>query len=314
MATTSTEARLSLLKGLIFVIPLIAGFAVMELGLRHTVTRASYSRARIEAEQKRCQVLVLGASNALRSIAVESFKEPTVNVGDNAQSLYYDLAIAERYVPGMPRLKVVILALSYVTFETEIFDWPPQWARWAMYANLWDIPPQRPAFFNAERWSLTALYGVRMSFSYARKGFLVNTMDLPQAKAENEKALDDLAGRLATDHGAAIHPERARDNLARLDRLAALVQRQGARLVLVHTPTRDSYLKLLSNAVLERNARNLSEFLAGHPKVIYRDYLHDPRFTIDDFSDPVHLSPHGAEKFSKVLDAELVQNPVPEAH
>jgi len=305
MAATGTEARSTLLKGLIFLLPLLAGFATMEFGLRRVITRASHGRALIEAQQASCQVLVLGASNAKDGIAVESLSEPGVNVADDAQSLYYDVALAERYVPGMPQLKVVILPLTYVTFETESYDWEG-WAAWAFYAEYWDIPSQTPTFFEAQRWSLTARYGVRMSISYARKGFRVN--NLPTSpKALSAEASAAAAARLAKEHGKAIHPERARDNLARLDHLAALVEKRGATLVLLEMPTQDSYLRLLSRSVVARNASNLREFLQRHPNVRYRDYVHDRRLVAADFRDPVHLMPQGAEKFAKILDAEVVR-------
>ena len=305
MANIGTEARSTLLKGLIFVAPLLAGFVAMECGLRRVSTRASRGRAQIEAQQGRCQVLILGSSNAEFGIAAESLAEPAVNIADHTQSLYYDLALAERYVPGMPQLKVVVLALTYATIESETYDWG-SWVTWPNYANHWDIPPQQPAFFEAQRWSLTALYGLRMSISYARKGFPVN-LPTPPPQPLTAEAMAAEGASYAKAHTNAIHPERARDNLARLDRIAALVEQRGARLILVDTPTHDSYLQRLSHSVQARNAHNLQAFLQRHPNVMYRDYLHDPRFALDDFRDPVHLSPKGAETFTKILDTELVR-------
>jgi len=304
MARKATDAQSTLLKGFIFAIPLLAGFVAMECGLRRVVTRASHARARIEAQQGRCQVLVLGASNAKDGIAVEALGEPAVNLADDAQSLYYDLALAEQYVPRMPKLKVVILPLTYVTFETEGYDWEG-WTSWSDYADYWNIPSQKASFFEAQRWSLTARYGVRMSISYARKKFRVN-LEKSARKVLNAEENAAAAARLAKDHGKAIHPERAGDNLARLDRLTALVQHDGATLVLVEMPTQENYLRLLSRSVKDRNRDNRLKFLQRHPNVIYRDYVHDGRFGGSDFRDPVHLNPQGAEKFSKILDAEVV--------
>ena len=306
MAKAGTEARSTLLKGLIFATPLLAGFVAMECGLRRVITRASHARELIETQRARCQVLILGASNAKDGIAVEALTEPAVNVADNAQSLYYDVAIADRYVPGMPQLKVVILPLTYVTFETESYDWEG-WTSWPFYADYWGIPSQTPTFFDAQRWSLTARYGVRMSISYARKGFRVNSLPTSAPKALSGEASTAEAARLAKEHGKAIHPERVWDNLARLDHLAALVERRGAAFALVDMPTQASYLRLLSSSVVARNARNRNEFLQRHPNVIYRDYVHDPRFVAEDFRDPVHLSPQGAQKFTRIIDFELVR-------
>jgi hypothetical protein len=38
----------------------------------------------------------------------------------------------------------------------------------------------------------------------------------------------------------------------------------------------------------------------------YRDYLTDPRFTTEDFADPLHLNREGAIKFSRILNEEII--------
>ena len=58
-------------------------------------------------------------------------------------------------------------------------------------------------------------------------------------------------------------------------------------------------------AVYARMQQSLHLFCQGY-SVIYRNYLSDERFTLNDFRDADHLNQNGAVKFSDLLYREVL--------
>jgi hypothetical protein len=307
MDAFSKAALSTLVKAVVFALPLSIGYIALELELRKVVNPYNSARAQADAGARNCEVLVLGSSNAAWGVDASALSAPGLNLANPMQSLYYDLGIAERYLPRMPHVKLVILPLSYTTFEGEATDWHSS-DRIYYYAHFWGIPPQGQTLFDSPRWSLTALYGVRMSIAYARKSFNVNTSPTFKAAlpAPPLPVLESSAADLAAEYVKMVKEEHLPDNVARLGRLAKLVEQCGAKLVLIETPTQNMFLRHLSQTVLAQDMRARDEFLKRHPGVGYLDFLSDRRFDAGDFWDSAHLNPHGATKLAKILDEELV--------
>jgi hypothetical protein len=308
MDAAAKRAIPTLIKGMLFAAPLLIAGVAMEKGLAKVVNSYNTTRAKTEATASTCEVLILGSSNAAWGIAPDAFSVPALNLANAAQSLYYDLTLAERYVPRMPRLKVVILGLTYVTLKSEVYDWDDS-DRAYYYAHFWDLPPQGQSFFETRRWSLTALYGVRMSASYARKGFHVaniHTLDGPGAAAQTPAQRQEEADKRADELTRVLHDERLTDNLARLDRLASLVEQHGATLVLAELPVQESLLQRLSPTEVAATARARAELMKRYPGIRYVDHSRDSSFALADFYDTDHLNPQGATKLTKLLEGELL--------
>jgi len=70
-------------------------------------------------------------------------------------------------------------------------------------------------------------------------------------------------------------------------------------------PTQPAYHRALIPAGYAR-FRELVQRAQDHFGARYYDFLRDPRFTEQDFVDGSHLNVRGAEKFSRVLAAEVV--------
>ena len=61
-------------------------------------------------------MLILGSSHSVMGIAPHLLSERAVNLAGATQDLYYSCALARRYVPQMPKLRVLVL-------EAEIWGW-----------------------------------------------------------------------------------------------------------------------------------------------------------------------------------------------
>jgi hypothetical protein len=304
----------TLLLGALFALPLVALGLGLERGMRHVVTSYTAKSAALERHAGTARVLVLGSSNALDGVATPHLGAPAVNLANVTQTLYYDLALAELYVPRLPRLALVILPLSHIMFEGEIYDSAEHWRAY-FYERTWGIPPQRPRFWEADRWSLTSLLGVRFSLKCATKRFHVDTVPEIDDTGWDRKPAPDGPARSVSDAAGAeraayldsfISPSHVADNVARLDRLASLLEGRGVPLALVALPAQAAFVRHLSPAVLAANAAALEGLRRRHP-LLFVDHVADARFGAEDFLDGDHLSERGAVKLAGILADELVR-------
>ena len=95
------------------------------------------------------------------------------------------------------------------------------------------------------------------------------------------------------------------DNMARLEHLIAAASRHGVEVDLVTMPVWSSYFELMDQRIWD-DERSTYERLAQRPGVRYLNFLRTPALTADDFYDVDHLDQRGAVRFTKLLDAALL--------
>ena len=119
-----------------------------------------------------------------------------------------------------------------------------------------------------------------------------------------EGALSDEMGRRRNDNNACRNwdfPKRNRELLLELTRLC---QASGIRLIVLRTPVSAVYRRYTPKRQAEAVEQMLDECRRSEG-VTVADYAADKRFDDNDFFDTDHLTANGAEKFSKILSAEL---------
>jgi hypothetical protein len=305
----------------IVALPLIGVLGYLEFRLSGMNTSYYLKRLLLEQDLSRTEVLTLGSSNAYFGIDPGRFRYPGFNLAFLGQSMYYDEELALKFMPRMPRLKVVVLPAIYFTIGTDHsrFSTFSQAWRQNFYRQYFDLPVESSAgelldwafWLDPNKFSKIAMYGGQVR-DFVRNDFntLVDLIPMPSgwysSSDPGPNLTDNVGPNAAKAHNITTDPTLYDKNLKYWEKLIVGLQQNGITAVIVQMPTHASYhehLDLTKVALIKQKLQALAD--KYHLK--YRDYTDDPRFSLDDYTFYVdHLNAKGAVKFSKILDEELI--------
>ena len=102
---------------LLFFVPVIAGYLVMEYLSRDLPSVFKANAEYIERENDNFETLVLGSSQIQSAINPEWLDSPTLNVASGDQHHDTDYKLLKFFQKNIPQLKTVVLEVSYSHFE-----------------------------------------------------------------------------------------------------------------------------------------------------------------------------------------------------
>ena len=209
-----------------------------------------------------------------------------------------------------PKLSTVVVTISYFGLWYKLSNESEEWRR-CFYYQFWDMEPESDTF-DPRNISKIALYSPGVSIDYLMQGFDV---DISRNDSNGWQSLlggpieflltDESSENRMLAHNEFIHRNHLNDNLSYIDRLLTELQSRDVRVVLVTVPVYGRYLKHADPQILSENHRIIAG-IASRYSVSYHDYSRDTRFGYQDFYDPDHLNQTGAQKFSRLLDAEVL--------
>ena len=306
--------------------PLLLALGYTEYHLRGMRTNYDSKRMALESQLDRIEVLSVGSSSAFYGINPAGFDYPGFNLGYLAQSMYYDEALVLKYLKRMPRLKVVLLPAIYFTMGTDHTK-PAFSEYWRMYfyrqfygiqleANSdqycdwgWLIEPKnfsRFALFGDKSYDyITNRFQDRLDVERTTNTGWLNSTDIPPARLEDKVGPNGADAHNRTD--PALYPK----NLAYWGKLVVALQKRNITPVIIRMPVHSSYYLYLDPGRAAFLNKTLRDFAQQH-QLEYHDYTKDRRFVLDDFTMYVdHLSVKGAEKFSKIINDDIL---IPATH
>jgi hypothetical protein len=307
-------ARLSLLLA-VFLLPLAFLWAALEWSTVRIPTSYSSKRLQLSALSGRIDTLILGASSAYYGVVPNQLSGAAFNLADVIQSLYYDDQLLTRALPKLPRLRRVVVPVQYISLFFELDDFFESWRQY-FYAQEWGIPPRRfRDRLDIRMWSRVALLTPRSSILSLRPALsstpaVENTDDRgwsPAVAADNEVSRLDAAyaaRRLAQYHGTMMHPGYEEANLSYLEHIISLLQAHHVECVLVTLPVWATFRDGMRADMWDRTQNDIQHLVKIHG-VRYLSFLNQPQLEAADFFDVDHLSPRGAVRFTKMLNAEL---------
>jgi hypothetical protein len=309
--------RKFIIKFLIFISPIL----LLILWWEHELARMTNSyetKVRlVEKAAPNCEVLVLGSSHAYFGINPSFFTRKGFNMANTSQSLYYDTEIITRYLPHLPKLKYAVFPVSYFSLEEEMLAQGSESFRCSFYHRFYHLPDERWIDkFDIRNFSSIALYGVPESTRYLRLRFNVNLAEHLASNGwyevafdkDDEKNINDASGKTRVDfHNASMAETNIAYNRALLLKAICLCKDAGVVPILITTPVYHTYRDHIDRDKFER-MQKVIHGLCIETSVKYFNYFADHRFDVDDFHDNDHLNAQGAEKFSKILDQEVLQN------
>jgi len=243
----------------------------------------------------------------------EFFRKKTFNLSNISQSLYYDIQLTMKYIDKMPELKHVIISTSYFSLGMNLNDGIESWRAY-YYSQYWDINAPDLDKFNIKNYSKIFLYTTDSSLVFLRNGFKTNlTEGLMQNgyysvdTSGHKKFLTDDFGHYRADfHNRFFKFNRVAENVKGLELFLSELKKRNIKFVIISIPVNNYYKKYVDSTLLMKNNDLLTNICMKH-QCDYLDFFDDKRFSQDDFYDNDHLNFIGAEKFSRILNDEMMR-------
>lgn len=297
-------------KTALFLLPLLILLAVTDYRARSIPSNFAVKRLRLEENLDRAEVFVAGSSHAYLGIKPALLGRPAVSVAYPGQDFYYDTRILLKYLPRAARAKLVIVSVSYFSFEYMLEDSEGS-GQANFYYKFWEIPRQSSAPKIAD-YSALFLYGIERSRDFLLTGKVswADKIDESGGSADvrdETKYFEVTNGQLAVKrHDSAAKAKYIPQNSRYLDELFAALKERDVRAVIITPPCFHTYYDNL-NAARYARMQNEIEALCRKFGLEYDNYLRDERFAAEDFFDSDHLNTRGAEKFSRILKNETIE-------
>ncbi len=296
----------------LFLVPLIAAWLLLENRLQTIPNSYNQKIKHLEPQLDKVEVVNLGSSHALNGINPEYYSHSGFNMANITQTIYYDRVLMDIYIPKMPKLKMVIIPISYFTLHRRLQDLEEDW-RMYLYYYYWGIPVPGKGIFDINKYSLLTIYTPHVTMGIIRRGFKVDMAPkyTPLGFAGVQKAdtslITQATGKAREEyHAKGLSPQNVAEGIGNLDILIKLLKEKNIVPVLITTPVYKTFSSNANPQILAA-IKQATDSMCRKYGIRYVNYFTDPRFNINDFTDNDHLNSWGAEKFSKILDSEVVK-------
>ena len=301
-----------LIKGLVFVAPLILLLSFIEYRLSKIPNGYNVKKHYLERRVSEYEVLITGTSHALMGINPQYLGCEAYNMAYVGQDIYYDTHLVLKYLDQMKNLKLLIFPVSYHSLEYRLINNNINGWRVDFYSRYYGIPKGTgdSVWLDPVNYSFIALYGVDETREYVRKGFNV-PLEIKMdengwgSRGNGSQSSEEKVKRDLAHFHSEMEPSVINENLKLLDDLFDRLKARNISVVLVTTPASEAYTRNLTPERYRRMQEGV-EYLSRKHGIEYFNYLFDDRFAATDFQDGHHLNDRGAEKFSRVIREDFV--------
>lgn len=304
--------RKFIFKLLIFILPLIWGFMLIDQHLSYLPTSLSVKRRELKRELPEIKLLILGNSQAQNGIDPQYFSDHAFNLANVSQSLYYDEKLLAKYIEHMPRLKYLVISISYFSLEYDLFMTPEYW-RSFFYERVFHIPLDNWRLLAyPDRYSWIGLYGGEETKEIILNQFkqkLYTSTPAPLKKDEKKPPFSDESGfERINSHYEIMYKKRFDKNLKHVQNMIDLAKAHGVQVFIVTTPVFSTYSKFIDQERYHKMVSALQD-ISQKKNVKYINYFNDAQFVQPDFMDDDHLNQNGARKLTHLIDREIQSIP-----
>jgi hypothetical protein len=301
-----------------FLTPLLCGWAVLEWWAVRMPTSHSAKHQDLRRLEDGIDTLILGSSSAYWDISPESLPGSAFNLANVAQSFYYDDRLLTDTLPKLPKLRRVILGVTYISLFFEMHD-SDEDERQYYYYQEWGIPPPRlRERLDLRMWSRAGLKTPVTTFeslvTALRHGAPLTPAPLdPPVDGRGWCAREpgdpkDLQASVVETklkyHHSMMHLSDQSANVGHLEHIVSLLAARHIELILVTPPVAPAYSSRLDPEYWNRTQKTLAK-LASEPNVRYFSFLTSPQFGPEEFLDADHLNRQGALHFTALLEAAM---------
>ena len=294
-------------RAVIYSLPILLLASGLE-ALQHMLPNEyTHKKELLEERLDELEVLILGSSHTYLGINPALLQSRAFNLAATAQTLYFDKFLLEKYIDRLPRLKKLVLPVSYPSLGSESYKNPGDYNRSYHYAYFYGSN----AFVDMlapRRFSLVSLFTVKKSvdrsWDYFVRGDSLIEFDGNGWYNSDKEPARDLAkngrdsGKL---HDAVYDESLIPDNLRYISEMIRLCKRRGVEVYLLSMPMWKTYIEQVKP---ERYTRMVTamDSLSRVEQIPYFNFTEDERFIAEDFFDSNHLNQQGADKFTHIFN------------
>ncbi len=305
-----------LLKIFIFSLPLLIAYVYVEGKLRKIPTTYSIKKKTLDTKAKEINTVILGSSHALYGIDPEYFKNPTINLSNSSQSLYFDKEILMQQIDNLPKLKTVVFTMSYMALYYDMNDVTESLRTYAYY-HYWGIKNHDFSYLDSKNHSIIAFLGVPRVISAAKTGFKqisdeggsitdygFNKMDSTDC---NKRVTDTLGKQKLFYHKTLIKQHNLKINIDIMEEMLNALKKRNINVYIIYAPAYKTYYQYFDDAQVKSND-SVINVLCKRYDAHYFNWVKDTSFVKQDFYDNDHLNKYGAAKFSTILDSVIAKH------
>lgn len=291
-----------------FIIPFLLLLGVTEWIFRSMPNDHKYKDERFTQICDSVRVVSFGSSHGHYGIRPDCMSLPAFNMGMPSQSIKYDHFLFYKYVDKCPNLSYVILPVSYFSLVNELED-GPGWAHAKGYSIYMGYKGNEynPIFnlelINKEKY-IWLLKNVGKPLTFVTCDSL--GWGCKREWGNQKPDCTSLALNTAQNHGRSIGFS-MEANIGRLVDIIKTCAERDIKVILLTTPTHESYYSLLDSAHLALTTQACERLDAEFSNTTYLNLLKDTSFVEEDFYDPDHLNTIGAAKLTKKLDEVIFE-------
>jgi hypothetical protein len=306
------EVKIFVLKAFVFLLPLGLAALFVEIQLGKIPNSYSKKRQDLTEQASDIEILVAGNSQSMYGINPQYLSAKSYNLANSSQSLYYDKRLILAHLDKMPRLRTVVLPISYFSLYFQLGESKEAW-RDFYYDRFWDIAADYLPLFESKRYSYTMLYTPKETVRYIAQGFKVDFTEGFRKDGFFES--DSLGnGHLRTEqaglsriqeHHALINEKRFAEIQADLEDFVKTLKAKNIAVIFVLMPVWKTYAAHSRLDICQRNEQTLADLSYRYGCQFFNSWA-DSRFEEQDFRDCDHLNKSGSEKFTKILNDLLL--------
>lgn len=301
-------------KVALLIIPFILVLGYIEYKLYQIPNGYNTKRNDLESQKDSINILVLGPSYTLYGVNPEYFDCKGYNLANHSQSLFYDTQITLKYIDQLKNLKCVMVSITNFSFWMQMSDLSEEWRDY-FYAYFWNVRYPKINKYDSRLYSLSMLYTVDETFEYLKQNFKIDLSENLHKNGwkridttESNKIINDSTGKHEAEYNEKIITKgKGEFNkiYMMLDNFVNECVKRKIEVVFITLPAYQSYYKNVNPENLKKTTNAVME-LCNKYNCRYFNYFEDQRFVLKDFKDDDHLNYIGAEKFSKILNEDIV--------
>ena len=293
---------------LLFMLPIFVFVGGAECFVRRQPNIYRYKNDWMDQHAEEVETLIIGNSFAMNGVIPDSLRHNAFNLALGGEPLKYDHFLFFKWANRYKNLKMVIQSVAYDSFYQGCSDFVVDDIQETTYK----------LYMGCQKHSDFSFYSLESRHSKVflekLKRYLTNKYDYSEAYC---------GWQCGTDFSAELAPtfdrenkkyariqtvdsyENADNNVKLLEEELSFCIKHNVRFVIISPPHWKSWNSLLSPRQITKN-RELIQSLQKKYSFVYLDYREDKRFVESDFSDRMHLTKSGAEKFSKILAKDVL--------
>jgi hypothetical protein len=293
-----------------FLIPVLVIMISMELALRYIPNDYELKDTQIELKKESVKTLILGSSHSLYGLNPEYFSEEAYNLAHVSQTIDLDYLLLKKYIKKLPKLKTVVIRLSYTTLHEQLDDSAESW-RQKDYNLYYNLNVSNTLKLHSEVLSVKLKNNLKRLKSYyledEKSISVVNSGWAFFEKQHEGKSLEELGLLVAKKHTAKDN-DLVEENIEFLDKIVNLCSGQNVNVIFVTLPAYKSYRDNLSEPQLDMVISTGEKMKRKYSNCNYLNLMQNENFTATDFYDADHLNTNGAKKLSILIDDFIMES------